>query len=627
MSTPANLLQLQRGTKRFGIRALFESAQFSINEGEHVGVIGPNGAGKTTLFKILVGQEFLDEGEVIKSNKLRIGYLEQEAHEPVDKSAEEFLSESCSKPLWEIKALGKDLGLTDSHFAQPFHELSGGYRMRMKLLSLVGKEPNLMLLDEPTNFLDLESVLALEKFLQNYEGAFLLISHDREFLRRTTDHTLEVELGEITKFPGHIDDYFEQKAQLREILEAQAAHQDAKRKKVEDFVARFGAKATKAKQAQSRLKQLDKMEKVEIKDLPIRARIRIPPPHHTGKESLRLENAVLGYEGVPILKDVTIRLERGVHLGVVGYNGAGKSTLLKTLGGRLPLISGKRELGYQVSLSYFAQHVAEDLDPADTVRRALESKAHPDVTSQEILSLAGSLLFSGDAVDKPIRVLSGGEKSRVALGQILLKRSPLLLLDEPTNHLDFDTVEAMTEALRDYPGTVVVVSHDRSFIGRIATKILEIRDGRADIYPGTYDDYLWSLEKGALKELRLNPPSATLNLAPDTKSQATTDSTNSSNISAKAGKDLSKRYVAESKELQRKIAKHEAQLEKLLGEQSRLNNLLSTLDASDNAKAVLLQETSTALANAFDSISRVENELLEMMESLTIAEEYLSRNQ
>lgn len=625
MSTPANLLQLQRGTKRFGIRALFESAQFSINEGEHVGVIGPNGAGKTTLFKILVGQEFLDEGEIIKSNRLRIGYLEQEAHEPFDKSAEEFLAESCSKPLWEIKALGKDLGLTDSHFAQPFHELSGGYRMRMKLLSLVGKEPNLMLLDEPTNFLDLESVLALEKFLQSYEGAFLLISHDREFLRRTTDHTLEVELGEITKFPGHIDDYFEQKAQLREILEAQAAHQDAKRKKVEDFVARFGAKATKAKQAQSRLKQLDKMEKVEIKDLPVRARIRIPPPHHTGKESLRLENAVLGYDGVPILKDVTIRLERGVHLGVVGYNGAGKSTLLKTLGGRLPLISGKRELGYQVSLSYFAQHVAEDLDPGDSVRRALESKAHPDVTSQEILSLAGSLLFSGDAVDKPIRVLSGGEKSRVALGQILLKRSPLLLLDEPTNHLDFDTVEAMTEALRDYPGTVVVVSHDRSFIGRIATKILEIRDGQAVIYPGTYDDYLWSLEKGALKELRSNPPSATPSLPTDSKPQTAAGSI--SNGYTKPGKDLSKRYVAESKELQRKIAKHETQLEKLLVEQNRLNSLLSTIDASDNGKAVLLQETSTALANTFDSISKVENELLEMMESLTIAEEYLSRNQ
>jgi ATP-binding cassette subfamily F protein 3 len=625
MATPANLLQLQRGTKRFGIRALFESAQFSINEGEHVGVIGPNGAGKTTLFKILVGQEFLDEGEVIKSNRLRIGYLEQEAHEPIDKSAEEFLAESCSKPLWEIKALGKDLGLTDSHFAQPFHELSGGYRMRMKLLSLVGKEPNLMLLDEPTNFLDLESVLALEKFLQNYEGAFLLISHDREFLRRTTDHTLEVELGEITKFPGHIDDYFEQKSQLREILEAQAAHQDAKRKKVEDFVARFGAKATKAKQAQSRLKQLDKMEKVEIKDLPIRARIRIPPPHHTGKESLRLENAVLGYEGVPILKDVTIRLERGVHLGVVGYNGAGKSTLLKTLGGRLPLISGKRELGYQVSLSYFAQHVAEDLDPADTVRRALEAKAHPDVTSQEILSLAGSLLFSGDAVDKPIRVLSGGEKSRVALGQILLKRSPLLLLDEPTNHLDFDTVEAMTEALRDYPGTVVVVSHDRSFIGRIATKILEIRDGRADIYPGTYDDYLWSLEKGALKELRSNLEPTTPSLPTESKPQSATAS--SPNGSTKPGKDLSKRYVAESKELQRKIAKHEAHLEKLLGEQNRLNSLLSTIDASDSGKSALLQETSTALANIYDSISKIENELLEMMESLTIAEDYLSRNQ
>lgn len=625
MSSQANLLQLQSGTKRFGTRALFESARFSINEGEHVGVIGPNGAGKTTLFKILVGQEFLDEGEVVKSHRLRIGYLEQEAHEPFDKSAEEFLSESCTKPLWELKALGKDLGLTDAHFAKPFHELSGGYRMRMKLLSLVGKEPNLMLLDEPTNFLDLESVLALEKFLQSYEGAFLLISHDREFLRRTTDHTLEVELGEITKFPGHIDDYFEQKAQLREILEAQAAHQEAKRKKVEDFVARFGAKATKAKQAQSRLKQLDKMEKVEIKDLPVRAKIKIPPPQHTGKESLRMEAATLGYEGVPILRDVSIRLERGVHLGVVGYNGAGKSTLLKSLGGRIPLISGKRELGYQVSLSYFAQHVAEDLSPNLTVRQALEEKAHPDVTSQEILSLAGSLLFSGDAVDKPIRVLSGGEKSRVALGQILLKRSPLLLLDEPTNHLDFDTVEALTEALRDYPGTVVVVSHDRSFIGRIATKILEIRDGHATIYPGTYDDYLWSLEKGALKEIRsANSQDLKEPVSNSPSAKAKSDATSTNDSSQKSGRDQTKRYQAESKELQKRIAKQEVQLEKLINEQARLNQVLSQIDSADHTGSTLLSDTSHALALNFEAVARVENELLEMMEGLATAEKYLA---
>ncbi len=483
-----NLLQLNQGTKQYGMKILFDNARFAINENEHVGVIGPNGAGKTTLFKILVGQEFLDSGELVTSQKLKIGYLEQESKEPLDKSAEEFLAETSITPVWELKQLGLDLGLTEQHFQVPFHELSGGYRMRMKLLSLIGKEPNLMLLDEPTNFLDLESIMALEKFLQSYKGAFLLISHDREFLKRTTDHTLEVESGEITKFPGHIDDYFEQKAQMRTILEAQAANQEAKRKTIQDFVDRFGAKATKARQAQSRMKQLEKMEKIEIKDLPVRARIKIPPPIHTGKESLSLIDADLGYETKKVISNFTLRLETGAHLGVVGFNGAGKSTLLKSLAGRIPLLSGERKLGYQVSLSYYAQHVAEDLDPNDTVFQSLERVAHKDISQQDILGIAGSLLFSGDSVQKKVRVLSGGEKSRVALGQILLRRSPLLLMDEPTNHLDFDTVNAMTEALRAYPGTVIVVSHDRSFISRIATKILEIRDGRAEIYPGTYED-------------------------------------------------------------------------------------------------------------------------------------------
>ncbi len=614
MAQPANLLQLQNGNKSFGLKTLFDSARVSINEGEHIGVIGPNGAGKTTLFKILVGLDTLDQGEIIRSNKLRIGYLEQEAHEPINKSAEEYLEETATKPLWELKALGKSLGLTDYHFTQTFHQLSGGYRMRMKLLALIGREPNLMLLDEPTNFLDLESVMALENFLQSYEGAFLLISHDREFLRRTTDHTLEVEQGEITKFPGNIDDYFEQKAMLREVLEAQAAHQEAKRKRIEDFVARFGAKATKAKQAQSRLKALDKMEKIEIRDLPVRAKIRIPEPIHTGKESLRLENAELGYGSNSILRGVNLRLERGSHLGVVGFNGVGKSTLLKSLGGRIPLLQGKRELGHQVSLSYFAQHVAEELRPEATVLDCLVEAAHPDIKHQEILNLAGSLLFGGDDVHKPVSVLSGGEKSRVALGQILLKRSPLLLLDEPTNHLDFDTVEAMTEALRDYAGTVIVVSHDRGFIGRIANKILEIRDGKVELYPGTYDDYLWSLERGALKELLRNTKTTS---SVSTLQTGTSDETDNHQIAANKPpslKDQTRRYQAEAKELQKQIAKSETNLAKLLKQQDELHASLSANNAT---------ETAEKLGKLYEDIQTTENKLLEMMEKLAEAEDYL----
>lgn len=616
MAQPANLLQLQNGNKSFGLKTLFADARVSINEGEHIGVIGPNGAGKTTLFKILVGLDSLDQGEIIRSTKLRIGYLEQEAHEPINKSAEDYLEETATKPLWELKALGKSLGLSDFHFAQTFHQLSGGYRMRMKLLALIGREPNLMLLDEPTNFLDLESVMALENFLQSYDGAFLLISHDREFLRRTTEHTLEVEQGEITKFPGNIDDYFEQKAMLREVLEAQVAHQEAKRKRIEDFVARFGAKATKAKQAQSRLKALDKMERIEIRDLPVRAKIRIPEPIHTGKESLRLENADLGYGTNIILRGVNLRLERGAHLGVVGFNGVGKSTLLKSLGGRIPLLSGTRELGHQVSLSYFAQHVAEELSPGATVLECLVEAAHPDIKQQEILNLAGSLLFGGDDVHKSVSVLSGGEKSRVALGQILLKRSPLLLLDEPTNHLDFDTVEAMTEALRDYAGTVIVVSHDRGFIGRIATKILEIRDGKVELYPGSYDDYLWSLERGALRELLKN----TASNEPARQPEALKDSTSATKSNSQPknqqafAKDQTRRYQAEAKELQKQIAKAEGNLTKLLAQQDELNATLSPSNAT---------ETAEKLGRLYEDIQTTENKLLEMMEKLAEAEDYL----
>ncbi|MDX9730937.1 MAG: ATP-binding cassette domain-containing protein [Bdellovibrionales bacterium] len=629
-----NLLQLQNGTKQFGTKLLFDRAQFAINEGDHVGVIGPNGAGKTTLFKILVGQESLDSGEITKSQKLKVGYLEQESREPLDRSAEEFLTEISLTPIWELKQLGLELGLSERHFRVPFHELSGGYRMRMKLLSLIGRQPNLMLLDEPTNFLDLESVIALEKFLQGYEGAFLLISHDREFLRRTTDHTLEVEQGEITKFPGNIDDYFEQKAQLRTVLEAQAANQETKRKHLQSFIDRFGAKATKARQAQSRAKQLEKMEKIEIKDLPVRARIKIPPPVHTGKESMLLTNATLGYlnqdEGAQktgleksILTGVNLRLERGDHLGVVGFNGAGKSTLLKSLAGRIPLLQGERKLGYQVSLSYYAQHVSEELNPEDTVFESLEKAAHKDILRQDILNIAGSLLFNGDAIEKKIRVLSGGEKSRVALGQILLKRSPLILMDEPTNHLDFDTVEAMTEALKSYEGTVVVVSHDRGFIGRIATKILEIRDGRAEIYPGTYDDYVWSLEKGALKARY-----AAIQNIQEKASPSATEPKSERTENSNRPKDFTKKYQAEARESQRQITKIEAKIANLTKEQEQttdaLNASLAGSANGDPGRRDEIQTLTATLDRLTKEITQLEDELLAQIEKLEQAESFLT---
>jgi ATP-binding cassette subfamily F protein 3 len=590
-----NLLQMHRGAKHFGTRTLFEQATFAVNSGEHVGVIGPNGAGKTTLFKILTGHETLDSGDLVRANGLRIGYLEQEADWSVDTVAEAYLEKSCTKPLWELKQLGRSLGLTEWHFAQPLKKLSGGFRMRMKLLYLIGIEPDLMLLDEPTNFLDLETVLALEGFLQGFNGAFLLISHDREFLRRTTEYTLEIEAGDITKFPGNIDDYFEQKTQLQSILEAQAANQESKRKHIQDFVDRFRAKATKAKQAQSRMKQLEKMDSIELKTLPVRARIRIPPPIHTGRDAFSIVKADLGYGENKVLSQVTLRAERGSHLGVVGFNGAGKSTLLKSLAGAIPLLSGEIQLGYQVSLAYFSQHSADQLVMTDTVLDSLQKTAHRELDKQDILNMAGSLLFSGDDIHKKVKVLSGGEKSRVALGQILLKKSPLLLLDEPTNHLDFETVEALTEALHAYEGTVVVVSHDRGFIGRVATKILEIHDGRVEVYPGTYDEYVWSLQKGALSERA----SAA---APELKQEAQPSS-------AKFNfKEASKLLQSAIKEQQRKIQKCEELLHQKEKERDRLNSEL--LSAQGPQAAGLARE----LGLCGQEIERLEEDIFKHME-------------
>lgn len=495
-----NLLQVIDVSKQMGPKKLFEKISLSVNADEHIGVIGPNGAGKTTLFKIIAGLIEMDEGHIVRSKALRLGYLQQESDWNLETTVEEFILQNAQKPVWEIKRWTPKLGLTEAIYSRPLKELSGGYRMRVQLLKLLAQDPNLLLLDEPTNFLDLETTLVLEQFLQGYQGAFMMISHDREFLRRTTDHIVEIETGDVTKFPGNIDDYFEQKEELRLQQEAQAKNLEAKRAHLMSFVERFRAKATKAKQAQSRLKQVQKMEMIELKELPVRAAIRIPEPIHTGKETLHLQDLSIGYEGRVVLSGLNFRLLRGDHLGVVGVNGAGKSTLLKTLSGRLKALYGGVSWGYNVKCSAFSQHSMEDLLPEETVLQALQRKAHPDLLLQEIKNMAGSLLFSGDDIEKKIKVLSGGEKSRVALGQVLLEKNPVLLLDEPTNHLDFETVEALTQALQKYTGTLLVVSHDRGFVRRVASRILEVSNGRAEFYPGSYDDYVWRQQQLVLEQ-------------------------------------------------------------------------------------------------------------------------------
>lgn len=602
----ANLLQISEASKGFGAKTLFENAAFSVNESEHIGLIGPNGAGKTTLIKVIAGLEKFDSGTIVKSRSLRIGYLEQEADWATEETVEESLASRCSMAMWDIKKNGRELGLSEDFFARTLKSLSGGYRMRVKLLSLIGQEPNLLLLDEPTNFLDLETVLVLENFLQGYRGAFLLISHDREFLRRVTDHIVEVEGGEITKYPGTIDDYFEQKALIREQLQKAAASQAAKKAMVMDFVNRFGAKATKARQAQSRLRTLDRMETIEIKPIPVRARIPIPSPVKAGKEVVRVQKLACGYAETPILKNIELTMNRGTHLGIVGLNGAGKSTLLKTLAGQLPAMHGQVQLGLNVNVALFSQHSAEQLKGSQTVFEALSDAAHPETLRQEILNLAGGLLFSGDAMEKKISVLSGGEKARVALGQVLLSKANLLLLDEPTNHLDFDTVEALTMALAAYEGSLIVVSHDRGFISRIANQILEVDRGQVSVFPGTYDDYVWSLQKGVLSEARSMAQS----------SQATRDerpTKGSGDEAPRPGQRL-KQIESELRKGERQLAALEKKLLNLTGDRDRLTSQLNETTGPQIAQlAIQMHEKS-------QEISILEEEVLQLMESVQALE-------
>lgn len=590
---------------------LFDDVTFAINTGEHVGVIGPNGAGKTTLFRILNGDLELDHGTLVRSKALRMGYLSQHDDWREGETGNERLTRLSNLPVWETKERARDLDLSEAILNRPILELSGGYRMRIKLLCLLGSDPNLLLLDEPTNYLDLETTLILERFLQGYNGAFLLISHDREFLRRTTDHILEIEQGEVVKYPGSLDDYFEQKDLLRAQKAAALESQMEKRKRVLDFVAQFGAKATKAKQAQSRLKQLDRMEQVELKPAPVRARIRVPKAEPCVREVFHLESCEIGYlSEAPVLKDLQLRIARSDHVGIVGLNGQGKSTLLKALAGRLRPLKGYLKTDSRARIGYFHQHVGEELDPEQTIEESLFSVSDASVTRQEIMDLAGSLLFSGDDVRKRIQVLSGGEKARVTLARLLLMRPSVLLLDEPTNHLDFDTVEALTQALKAFEGAIIAVSHDRGFIARLASRIIEVDCGRAELYPGTYDEYVWSLSK------RLGHTWADALDSPQSKSEQKLIESNRDLQSQKKPGDLRKEVSKRERQLKRQIEKLE---QEMASHRLRLDRL--NADAFDPASPTR-NESIIELGAIGEALIELENEWIqaaEALESLTQA--------
>ncbi len=491
----AVLLQIKGACKSFGEQVLLDNAEATITDDTKVGFVGRNGAGKSTLLRVLLGEEELEKGEVIRHPKLRLGYLRQ--HDPFlpGETALDFLMRDSGQPDWKCGEVAGRFEVKNDYLEGPVAKLSGGWQTRVKLAALLLHEPNLLLLDEPTNFLDLRTQILLEHFLREYQEACLIVSHDRAFLHATCSHTLDLSRGKLTMFPGKIDAFLQFQEERREHEERTNAATLTKRKQLEEFIAKNKARASTATRARSKSKQLEKLEVVEVDSDGPTATIRAPIVEPRQGPALRCRGVSIGYPERTIAKDIDLEIDHGWRAAIVGDNGQGKTTFLRTIVDSLKPLAGEVRWGYGCSIGIYAQHVYTSLPENKTVLDFLEYNAAPGTKNQQILDLAGALLFRGEAVKKRISVLSGGERARLCLAALLLSQYNILVLDEPGNHLDVDTIEALAEALLAYKGTVVFTSHDRHFMKRVATCIVEVRDGRVVNYRGDYDSYLYSVNK------------------------------------------------------------------------------------------------------------------------------------
>jgi ATP-binding cassette, subfamily F, member 3 len=478
--------------KAFGAQVIFEGVSLQINEGDRIAIVGPNGAGKSTLFRVLLGEVEPDEGQVIARRGLRIGYLPQETAPfgdgAVVRGVAVFGREDLVQhaAVAEAKKILMGVGFRVKDFERPVRELSGGWMMRVAIARLLLQKPDLLLLDEPTNHLDLESLLWFQDYLTALKGAILLISHDRAFLNAVARDILDLRRHQLHRYPGDYEQFLRMREQEEEQLLAAYKRQQKEIEDAEEFIARFRAQASKAPQVQSRIKMLEKMELIEIPPEIKKVRIRFPQPSRTGVRVLALKGASKSYGDVKVYDNLDFELERGQKTVFVGHNGAGKSTLLKLLAGVIPFDSGERALGLNVNVGYYSQHRVEMLHPERTVlEEANDTKRmNPDLFVRTVL---GTFLFQGDSVFKKVGVLSGGEKSRLALVKLLLDPPNVLLLDEPTTHLDMVSVEALVGALQEFEGTVCFISHDLFFINSLADHVLHVEAGKVTLYPGNYE--------------------------------------------------------------------------------------------------------------------------------------------
>jgi ATP-binding cassette subfamily F protein 3 len=536
------VIQLDGLSKGYGGQTLFQDLSWRIAERERIGLVGPNGAGKTTLCRILAGLESPDTGQVSRPRALAVGYLPQEAGGAasgsvlaealggfadvwaIEREMEGVAAQLATTPSealttqygdlqhrfealggyrleTEAKAILGGLGFQTTDFARSLAELSGGWRMRAALARLLLQRPPLLLLDEPTNHLDLASLAWLEGFLARYDGTVVVVSHDRYFLNRMVTTIAEMSPAGITTYTGDYDDYLVEREARRALREAQARNQAKKVAEIERFIERFRYKATKARQVQSRIKMLDRMDRVEVEADARRIRFAFPEPPRTGRRVAWLRDVHKAYGANVVYDGVDFEVERGERVALVGENGAGKSTLLRVLAGVLAFERGERSLGSHVAVHYYAQHQLDALTPSNTVMEEATAAA-PELPHTRLRAILGAFLFSGDSVDKKVGVLSGGEKARLALARMLVRPAALLCLDEPTNHLDLASREVLEDALAGFPGTIVFISHDRYFINRIATRVVAVAGGALTTYPGGWDDY----EAARLKAAEPSPP-------------------------------------------------------------------------------------------------------------------------
>lgn len=587
----AVLIQVRDAHKRFGDQILLDDAELSLVDDVKVGFIGRNGAGKSTLLRVLLAEEELEKGEVIHHPSLRIGYLRQ--HDPFKpgESALDFLIRDSGQPDWRCGEVAGQFELKGAYLEGPVKELSGGWQTRVKLAALLLHDPNLLMLDEPTNFLDLRTQILLEHFLRDFNKAALIVSHDRAFLKATCSQTLELGRGKLTMYPGQIDAFLTFREERLEHDRRVNASVIAKQKQLQKFIDKNRANAATASQARSKAKQLARLQTVEVETEEATAHIRAPQIQPRQGTAVRCEGLVIGYPDHQVADDIHLEIEHGQRAAIVGDNGQGKTTLLRTLVHSLDPLGGKMKWGHGIEIGTYAQHVYTSLDERQTIIEHLEYNSDSNTTRQDCLAMAGALLFRDEHINKKVKVLSGGERARLCLAGLLLGTANVLVLDEPGNHLDVETVEALAEALLTYKGTVIFTSHDRHFMKRVATNVIEVRDGSVKNYYGNYDTYLKSVESeiDEGERVRNAKASAATGKAPKKKS---TDS--------RAAHRDQRKIEKEIKNLEKKIARLDDE-KKAIGEK--------LLKETDPEEAMRLHEEQTKIA---EELGQAEEKWMEL---------------